>query len=66
MLTEVVDADGPLVVPNTPMLYSGTQAAVQPWVARVGEHTDEVLEALGYAPAQRDGLKAAGTIGAKR
>ena len=43
MLTQVVDAAGPLDVPNSPYLFSATQAAVRPDVARVGEHTRAVL-----------------------
>ena len=65
MLAEVIDAAGPLTVPNTPMLFSSTQAAVQPWVAKLGEHTDEVLMALGVAASERAALKESGAVGAK-
>ena len=66
MLAEVIDAAGPLTVPNTPMLFSSTQAAVQPWVAKIGAHTDEVLAALGITATERAALKESGAIGAKR
>jgi CoA:oxalate CoA-transferase len=63
MLTDVLDAAGPLRVPNTPMLFSETQAAVQPWVAALGAHTEAVLETLGYAAATRGSLRTAKVIG---
>ena len=47
MITEIVDAAGPLKVPQTPMRFSATEAAVQPWVAVLGEHNREVFSALG-------------------
>lgn len=47
MITEIVDAAGPLKVPQTPMRFSATHAGVQPWVARIGEHTAEVLGEAG-------------------
>jgi crotonobetainyl-CoA:carnitine CoA-transferase CaiB-like acyl-CoA transferase len=49
MITELVDAAGPLPVPNTPMQFSATEAAIKPWVATLGQHTDEVLKDLGYS-----------------
>lgn len=66
MLTEVIDAEGPLRVPNTPMLFSATHAAVQPWVATLGAHTDAVLETLGYSREARLALRAAGVVGDPR
>ncbi len=62
MLTEVVDAAGPLKVPNTPVLFSATHAAVQPWVAAIGAHTGEILSDLGYTEEALARLAAAGTI----
>jgi crotonobetainyl-CoA:carnitine CoA-transferase CaiB-like acyl-CoA transferase len=51
MFAEVSDAGGALTVPNTPFLYSATQAAVRPWVASIGEHNDAVFgEELGLDP----------------
>ena len=56
MMTEVHDAAGPLTVPNTPFLFSATQATVQPWVAAVGEHNEEILSAqCGLEPAALQG-----------
>lgn len=52
MIAEINDAGGTLQVPNTPFLYSATQASIQPWVADIGEHNDAVLrEGLGLDPA---------------
>ena len=63
MLTEILDAAGPLLVPNTPLLFSATQAAVQPWVATLGAHTGAVLETLGYSPAARAALCSSKAVG---
>ncbi len=43
MMTEIEDAAGPLLMPNTPMKFSYCTAAVKRTVPRVGEHTAEVL-----------------------
>jgi CoA:oxalate CoA-transferase len=51
MIAQTVDAGGPLTVPNTPFLFSETQAAIQPWVAQLGEHNESVLrDELGLDP----------------
>ncbi|MDA0824461.1 MAG: CoA transferase [Proteobacteria bacterium] len=43
MIAETTDAGGPLRVPNSPFLFSETQAAIAPWVAQIGEHNDTVF-----------------------
>ena len=49
----------PGIVPKLSESPGGTK-----WIGpRLGEHTREVLEALGYAPGKIDALKADGTIG---
>lgn len=53
MITQIDDPAGPLTVPNTPFMYSATQASVQPWVAAVGQHTDQVLTELLRLSADR-------------
>lgn len=56
MMTEVRDSAGPVTVPNTPFLFSATQATVQPWVAAVGEHNEEILrQRCGLDPAALQG-----------
>jgi CoA:oxalate CoA-transferase len=51
MIAQISDAAGPLKVPNAPFLFSATQAAVQPWVATIGEHNQAVLrDELGLDP----------------
>lgn len=51
MITEVVDAGGPLQVPNSPFLFSHTHAAIRPSVADIGEHNQAVLQnELGLDP----------------
>lgn len=66
MLTEVVDAAGPLTVLNTPLRYSASVAAVQPFVARLGEHNRQVLgQELGLDADRIAELLQAGVIGAE-
>ena len=62
MITEVVDAAGPLPVPNTPMQFSATEAAVKPWVAALGQHTEEILHSLGYSEEGIAGLRSEAAI----
>ena len=51
MITEVTDTGGPLKVPNTPFLFSHTQASVRPSVASVGAHNQAVFgDELGLDP----------------
>ena len=58
MIAETQDAAGKLRVPNSPFLFSHTQAAVQPWVATVGQHNREILgTALGYSVSCMDQLE---------
>jgi len=60
----VRDRGGSFQVLNPPFRLSAAQAAAQPWVAALGEHTASVLAALGYAPAEIAALAEAGAIGA--
>ncbi len=64
MLTEVVDAAGPLGVLNTPIHYSASVAAVQPNVAKLGEHSRQVLiDELGFDVAGVAELERSGAVG---
>jgi crotonobetainyl-CoA:carnitine CoA-transferase CaiB-like acyl-CoA transferase len=64
-LTEITDQAGPLKVPNTPFLFSETQAAVRPTVARIGEHNYEILtNHLGMTEAEVAALEKSGVLGA--
>ena len=63
MIAETEDAAGKLRVPNSPFLFSHTQASVQPWVAKVGEHNREILATvLGYSTTCVDQLEAGGVL----
>lgn len=58
MIAETSDAGGALRVPNSPFLFSETQAAVVPWVAEVGEHNDAIIrDELGLNPAELTGTR---------
>lgn len=62
MITETQDAAGALRVPNSPFLFSHTQAAAQPWVAAVGQHNREILGSLGYSVSRLDQLESDGVL----
>ena len=63
MIAETEDAAGKLRVPNSPFLFSHTQASVQPWVAKVGQHNREILATvLGYSTTCVDQLEAGGVL----
>ena len=63
MIVETEDAAGKLRVPNSPFLFSHTQASVQPWVAKAGQHNREILTTvLGYSTACVDRLEAEGVL----
>ncbi len=64
MLTEITDQAGPLKVPNSPFLFSETQAAVRPTVARVGEHNYQILtNHLDMTEDEVAALEKAGVLG---
>ena len=63
MITETPDAAGALRVPNSPFLFSHTQAAAQPWVAAVGQHNREILgSVLGYPVSRLEQLESDGVL----
>jgi len=45
--TQVKDVGGEFLALNPPFRLSASAARVRPWVAALGEHTDEVLRAIG-------------------
>lgn len=53
---------GAIKVPGLPILLSRTPGGVQGPAAALGEHTDEVLEALGYGAQEIARLRAEGAI----
>lgn len=48
---------GPIKVINTPMKFSETPVQLGPAAPRLGEHTQEVLEWLGYDAAHIERLR---------
>jgi len=64
MLTRVVDAAGPLTVPDSPFLFSATTAAVRPAVPGLGEHGLAVLrDELGLGDPDCRDLRQRGIVG---
>jgi crotonobetainyl-CoA:carnitine CoA-transferase CaiB-like acyl-CoA transferase len=48
---EVADGGGTFLALNPPFRMSEATAAVRPWVAALGEHTEQILAEIGYTPA---------------
>jgi crotonobetainyl-CoA:carnitine CoA-transferase CaiB-like acyl-CoA transferase len=63
----VVEVDHPRLGPVRQVgigpKFSETPGRVRSTAPRAGQHTDEVLASLGYAPEQIDGLRASGAVG---
>jgi formyl-CoA transferase len=57
-LTEVRDTGGTFLALNPPFRFSAAEAAAQPFVAALGEHTAAVLGALGYSAGEIAALAA--------
>jgi crotonobetainyl-CoA:carnitine CoA-transferase CaiB-like acyl-CoA transferase len=51
-LAEIHDAGGTFQALNPPFRLSAATAAAVPYVAALGEHTEELLAEIGYTPAQ--------------
>jgi crotonobetainyl-CoA:carnitine CoA-transferase CaiB-like acyl-CoA transferase len=49
---EITDAGGTFLALNPPFRMSETAAAARPFVAALGEHTEELLAEVGYAQAE--------------
>jgi crotonobetainyl-CoA:carnitine CoA-transferase CaiB-like acyl-CoA transferase len=49
---EVHDAGGMFLAINPPFQMTGSTAAAQPFVAALGEHSEELLAEVGYTPAE--------------
>jgi crotonobetainyl-CoA:carnitine CoA-transferase CaiB-like acyl-CoA transferase len=54
---------GPIKVLDNPIRLSQTKAEITMPGPKIGEHSEEILKGLGYAEAEIQALKAAGTIG---
>jgi len=64
LFVELGDGDETYKVANVPYRLSATPVAARPFVAELGEHTDEVLrEALELDAASIDALRAKGAFG---
>ena len=49
---EVHDGGGTFLAINPPFQMTGSTAAAQPFVAALGEHSEELLAEVGYTPAE--------------
>ncbi len=56
--TEIADAGGSFLALNPPFRLSAAAVAAQPFAAALGQHTAEVLGAIGYTPAEIEALSA--------
>ncbi|MEM7467855.1 MAG: CoA transferase [Pseudomonadota bacterium] len=60
MITQVEDGAGEVTIANAGALFSETPAAVQPWVADLGAHNEEILrDELALSPEVLDALNVA-------
>ena len=67
LFVEIGEGDAGYKVANVPYLMSATPMAARPFVAGLGEHTEEVLhDALGLDAAALAALRAKGTFGRAR
>jgi len=51
-LAEIQDGGGTFMALNPPFRFSEGRAAAQPFVAALGEHTEAVLNEIGYSPEE--------------
>jgi crotonobetainyl-CoA:carnitine CoA-transferase CaiB-like acyl-CoA transferase len=63
---EVHDTGGTFLALNPPFHMTAATAAVQPFVAALGEHTEDLLAEVGYAPAEIAALVKTATTEARR
>jgi formyl-CoA transferase len=63
MIEQVIAGDGaPLKVPGIVPKLSATPGAIRSPAPKLGEHTDEVLQAAGYSPEEISGLRKQGIV----
>ena len=60
---EVRDAAGTFRALNPPFRFSAAPAMARPFVARLGEHGDQVLGEAGYAADEIEALRKSGVLG---
>lgn len=60
--TEYPGAPGAVPLVTTPVRLLGTPGAIRSRAPRLGEHTDEILGALGYSPEDIGRLRTAGAV----
>lgn len=56
------ELDGPVPVPDLPLRFSDLDAGFRERAPRLGEHTDRILESLGYSPDAIAELREKGVV----
>ncbi len=64
MIVSAIDSSRKVRYVRQPVLVDGHGGTITSAAPRLGQHNDEVLEALGYMAEARDQLRACGAIGA--
>lgn len=60
--TQYPGAPGPVPLVTTPVRLLGTPGTIRSRAPRLGEHTAEILNELGYGPEDAERLRAAGAV----
>jgi crotonobetainyl-CoA:carnitine CoA-transferase CaiB-like acyl-CoA transferase len=62
MIVEMQTATGRTLIPGTPIKFSDTPAGVRTPPPGFGEHTDDVLRALGFDATRISALREEGIV----
>lgn len=54
---QITDGSGSYNVAGCPLRFAEAPSGPRPWVAELGQHTDEVLATVGYSPSEVEALR---------